>query len=108
MNDILFFKIKSNTKAYQEFSLFIDKLSTAESLCKKNIKESLSCRKNQVSNLKVNTETLKKLFSLKKELEWSFVAETVTTLLDYYNYDKIISRLSKIKIYNIPRMLEKT
>ncbi len=104
--DVLLYKIRSNSKAYSELELIIDKLKKDEFECQKYIDESLSSNENKISQLKVNTEILKNLFSLKKELDCNTVSDTIITLIDYYKHDQFSYILSEITTCEIPKSLE--
>lgn len=103
---ILFYKIRNNSKAYTELESLIEKLEKNKNDCQKYIKESLSCNANPISQLKIHTEILKDLFTLKKEFESDSISEVISLLIAFYKHDKLVYSLSKIDIWEMPKSLE--
>lgn len=104
--NIMFYKIRSNSKAYLELNTLIDKLSIKEEVCKQSIKDNLLSSENKISQVKLDTTILKNILELKYDLKYKSIAETMMFLIDEYKQDKIIGNLSKIEKYEISKTFE--
>lgn len=103
LHNILSYSSSNNSTVLNEIEVLIEKFIKRESDCKRAIEKRLMFSKNFISHIKINTEILKELFSLKKEFDFTSIDITIDALIQNYKIDIYNSNLSKIDIVEIPK-----
>lgn len=104
---LLFEKIKTNTVAYENLEFFIDEIREKELCIKKEIETVKSSIKSEISEIKIYTSTLEKLFHLRNEIQLSNINELLEFLINDYENHLVYDKLTLIEKHSISDTISK-
>lgn len=96
LNDILLYKIRSNSKAYGELKKLLFNINKKIITINDEITENNLIDKNSYINLKIEKTVYQSLSSLKNELKIKTISELLNLFEDYYKKECLIANLSSI------------
>lgn len=89
-------KVKTNSKAYIELEDSIKNTNKKIQILEDEIKYSLDGNKTKYSNIKICTETLKKIIDLTNELKVDSISMLLDLLVDNYKELILLDQLTKV------------